>query len=120
MTGTNVDFILEGVNRYLMELAKEQIRLAFEQSEKEVSDLHKRTKGGIETARRNGKQIGRAKGSTIITKKSIVAKETIRKHNKAFGGSLDDMQTMKLAGVSRVTFYKYKKEIGIELKTELA
>ena len=120
MTGTNVDFILEGVNRYLMELAKEQIRLAFEQSEKEVSDLHKRTKGGIETARRNGKQIGRAKGSTIVTKKSIVAKETIRKHNKAFGGSLDDMQTMKLAGVSRVTFYKYKKEIGIELKTELA
>lgn len=34
-TGTNVDYILEGVNRYLMALAKEQIRLAFEQSEKE-------------------------------------------------------------------------------------
>ena len=120
MTGDDVDFILDGVNKYLNRLAEKQIRIAFEQSEKEVSDLHKRTKGGIETARRNGKQIGRAKGSTIVTKKSIVAKETIRKHNKAFGGSLDDMQTMKLAGVSRVTFYKYKKEISIELKTELA
>ena len=53
LTGSNVDFILEGVNRYLMELAKEQIRLAFEQSEKEVEDLHQRTREGIETARLN-------------------------------------------------------------------
>ena len=51
LTGSNVDYILEGVNRYLMELAKEQIRLAFEQSEKEVEDLHQRTREGIETAR---------------------------------------------------------------------
>ena len=36
LTGSSVDLILEGVNRYLMELAKEQIRLAFVQSEKEV------------------------------------------------------------------------------------
>ena len=28
MTGANVDFILEGVNKYLMSLAKEQIGLA--------------------------------------------------------------------------------------------
>ena len=63
MTGTNVDFILEGVNKYLMALAKEQIRIAFEQSEKEVEDLHQRTKEGIATARLNGKQIGQ-----IITK----------------------------------------------------
>lgn len=39
LTGSNVDFILEGVNKYLMALAKEQIRLAFEQSEKKVKDL---------------------------------------------------------------------------------
>ena len=43
MTGTNVDYILEGVNEYLMALAKEQIKLAFEQSEKETEDLHQRT-----------------------------------------------------------------------------
>ena len=48
MTGTAVDYILEGVNRYLLELAKEQIRLAFEQAEKEVEDLHQRTREGIE------------------------------------------------------------------------
>ena len=27
MTGTNVDFILEGINEYLMALAKEKIRI---------------------------------------------------------------------------------------------
>ena len=40
MTGTNVDYILEGINKYLMALAKEQIKLAFEQAQKEVDDLH--------------------------------------------------------------------------------
>ena len=42
-TGTMVDYILEGVNKYLMALAKEQIKLAFEQAEKEVQDLHHRS-----------------------------------------------------------------------------
>ena len=59
MTGTNVDFILKGINEYLMALAKEQIKLAFEQSEKEAADLHQRTREGLLTARLNGKQIGR-------------------------------------------------------------
>lgn len=62
LTGSNVDYILEGCNRYLMELAKEQIRLAFEQSEKEVEDLHQRTREGIETAKLNGKQDWAEKG----------------------------------------------------------
>lgn len=111
LTGSNVDYILEGVNRYLMELAKEQIRLAFEQSEKEVEDLHQRTREGIETARLNGKQIGRAKGSKIVTKKSIAAKEIIRKHSRDFNGTLSDAEVMQLTGLSRNTYYKYKRDL---------
>lgn len=34
MTGDKIDLILEGVNQYLMELAREQIHIAFEQAEK--------------------------------------------------------------------------------------
>lgn len=68
MTGTNVDFILKGINEYLMALAKEQIKLAFEQSEKEVADLHQRTREGLLTARLNGKQVGRKKGIGFETK----------------------------------------------------
>ena len=75
LTGSHVDYILEGVNKYLMALAKEQIRLAFEQSEKEVKDLQQRTKEGIETARLNGKQIGQRQGVKLITKKARLPKK---------------------------------------------
>lgn len=58
LTDTIVDSILEGINKYLLALAEQQIRLAFEQSEKEVKDLKQRTKEGIEIASLHGKQIG--------------------------------------------------------------
>lgn len=118
MTGTNVDFILEGINKYLLSLAKEQIKLAFIQSEKEVKDLQQRTKEGIETARLNGKQIGQAKGAKLITKKSIEARGQIKKYSKDFNGSLKDIEVMKLIGISRNSYYKYKKEIVNELNNE--
>ena len=111
LTGSNVDYILEGVNKYLMALAQEQIRLAFEQSEKEVEDLHQRTREGIETARLNGKQIGQRKGAKLTTKKSMAAKEIIRKHSQDFNGTLNDMEVMQLTGLARNTYYKYKKEL---------
>lgn len=111
LTGTSVDYILEGVNKYLMALAKEQIRLAFDQAEKEVEDLHQRTREGIQTARLNGKQIGQRQGTKLITKKSIAAKEIILKHSKDFGGTLADVDMMKLTGLARNTYYKYKAEL---------
>lgn len=115
LTGTNVDFILEGINKYLLALAKEQIKIAFNQSEKEVKDLQQRTKEGIETARLNGKQIGQSKGTKLTTKKSIEAKEQIIKYSKDFQGTLKDIEVMKLIGLARNTYYKYKKEIIEEL-----
>lgn len=111
LTGTNVDYILEGVNKYMLALAKEQIRLAFEQAEKEVEDLHQRTREGMETARLNGKQIGQRKGAKLVTKKSIETKQMIKKYSKFFGGSLNDIDVMKLVGISRNTYYKYKAEL---------
>lgn len=111
MTNTTVDFILEGINKYLLALAKEQIKLAFIQSEKEVKDLQQRTKEGIETARLNGKQIGQVKGTKLTTKKSIQAKEQIQKYSKDFNGLLKDIDVMKLIGISRNSYYKYKKEL---------
>lgn len=111
MTNTNVDLILEGINKYLLALAKEQIRLAFEQAEKEVADLHQRTKEGIETAKLAGKQIGKSKGDTWEIKKGKEAKQIILKHSKDFGGTLADIDVIKLTGVARKTYYKYKKEL---------
>ena len=119
-TGTNVDFILDGVNRFLLELAREQIKLAFDQAEKEVADLHQRTKEGIETARLNGKQIGHAPGVKIVTKKSIQAKAEICKYSRDFDGSLTDKDVIRLLGLSRNTYYKYKRELIHGLASSLA
>lgn len=114
LTGDKVDYILEGVNKYLMALAKEQIRLAFEQAEKEVSDLHQRTREGIETARLNGKQIGQPKGATLITQKSLAAKDAILHHSRDFGGTLSDAECISLLHISRNTYYKYKTELKVQ------
>lgn len=113
-TGTKVDLILDGINAYLLELAKEQIKIAFEQAEKEVMDLRQRTKEGIETARRNGKQIGQEQGKKFKIKKAAPAKEKIRKYSRDFDGSLPDAEVMKLVGLARNTYYKYKKELKEE------
>ena len=118
LTGTIVDSILEGINQYLLALAKEQIKLAFEQSEKEVMDLRQRTKEGIETARLNGKQIGLEKGTKLTTKKSIEAKDQIIKYSKDFKGTLKDTEVIKLVGISRNSYYKYKKELVEELNQD--
>lgn len=118
LTGTTVDYILEGINKYLLALAKEQIKLAFIQSEKEVKDLQQRTKEGIEVARLNGKQIGQVKGTKLTTKKSIQAKEQIQKYSKDFNGTLKDTEVMKLIGVARNSYYKYKRELLEELNNQ--
>lgn len=115
LTGGNVDFILEGVNKYLMALAAEQIRLAFLQSQKEVDDLRQRTREGLQTAKLNGKQVGREQGKTFTTKKSVEAKKLIKKYSKNFDGHNTDLETMKLAGVAKNTYYRYKRELLSEL-----
>lgn len=115
MTGDKVDLILEGINKYLLELAKEQIKIAFEQAEKEVTDLRQRTKEGMITAKINGKQIGQPIGAKLITKKSVEAKKIILKHNKDFGGTLTNEETWNLIGISKKTFYKYKSELKASL-----
>ena len=106
--------IMSAINKFMMNKVEQDIFKAFEQSEKEVTDLQQRTKEGIETARLNGKQIGLPKGSKLVTKKSIQAKEQIRKYNKSFNGSLNNEDTWKLIGISKTTFYKYKEEMLTE------
>lgn len=114
LTGTKTDIILKAINEYLMELAKEQIIIAFEQAEKEVTDLHQRTREGIETARLNGKQIGQREGAKLTTKKSVSAKADILKYSKSFNGTLNDIECMRMIGIARNTYYKYKKELQTE------
>ena len=98
------------INDFILALAEEQIKAAFDQAEKEVTDLHSRISQGIREAKKNGTKIGISKGTTLTTKKSIDCKAIIQKHSKDFGGSLDDPDVIKLCGCSRNSYYKYKKE----------
>jgi len=113
-TDSLINGIMTAVSTYILKLAEKQIRLAFEQSEKEVEDLHQRTREGIETARLAGKQIGQQKGAKLKTKKSIEAKREIQRLSKDFEGTLNDIDTMKIIGIARNTYYKYKRELTEE------
>lgn len=113
-TDTFMNTIISALNKLQMDLARKDIELAFLQAQKEVDDLHERTSEGIETARRAGKQIGQKKGAKLTTKKSIEKKAEILKHSVDFGGTLNDTDCMKLTGLARNTFYKYKRELKEE------
>lgn len=114
-TDTFIQGIIEALNKYTIDLAKEQIKLVFAQAQKEVDDLHQRTVEGLITARMNNKQIGQKKGAKLTTKKSIQAKDIIKKHSRDFNGTLKDEEVMKLAEVSRNTYFKYKRELREEI-----
>lgn len=106
-----VNTIIEALNKYTLELAKEQIRKVFEQAQKELEDLHVRTSEGLETAKLEGKRVGTPKGTKLQTKKSKEAKALIIKYSKDFDGVLSDTECIKLIGICRNTYYTYKKEL---------
>lgn len=114
LMGGDIDILLKGVNEYLMKLAERQIEIAFQTAQAEVDYLHQRTSEGVRKAQAAGKQVGRAKGSTVETKKSIEAKKQIQKHSRDFNGTLSDVDCIKLIGIARNTYFKYKRELKAE------
>lgn len=105
------DIYIEATNKALRVLATKQIELAFRQAQKEVDDLKQRTAEGIETARRNGKRIGTPSGTILKVKKKSPAMKMIHENSVRFGGTLNDTQCARAAGICRKTFYKYLYEI---------
>lgn len=119
-TGNEIaDIYIEATNKVIRLLAEKQILKAFEQSQKEVEDLHKRVSEGMHEVQKRNKQlpedqqvqIGQKRGVKLITKKSIEAKKTILAKSKSFNGTNTDVECMKLTGLARNTFYKYKREL---------
>ena len=92
-------------------LARRQAVIALNQAQKEVDDLRERAREGLREAKKRGSRVGNSKGDTLVTKKSIEAKEIIRKYSKDFNGNLRDTEVMKLYEVARSSYYKYKKEL---------
>ncbi|MGN1141100.1 MAG: recombinase family protein [Oliverpabstia sp.] len=118
-----IQSILNAITYFQNEETKEKIRIAFEQAEKEVKDLHVRISEGIKTTQQMNKmlpegqrkQIGQKKGSTFVTKKSIEMKKNIRKMSKDFDGNMKDIEILNILPISRNTYYRYKKELSSEI-----
>ena len=51
----------------------------------------------------------------MVTKKSDESKKKILKYSKAFGGDLSDKDLIKLLGIDKNTYYKYKKELKSQM-----
>lgn len=112
-----VNTIIDAVYRFMMKKVESDIKKAFEQAEKEVEDMRRRTSEGIETARRHGKQIGQKPGAKLHTKKETLTKPLILKYSKDFNGHLNDKECMRQIGnISNNTYYKYKRELFSELQ----
>lgn len=115
---------LSGIlTKFALGLAKRNIEHAFEHGEKELELLSARTKEGIRIAQakrlaeieKNGYSTrnapGRKPGSFYITKKQLKTQDAIQRHSLDYGGSLTDREIMNMCGVSRGSYYKYKKEL---------
>lgn len=113
------DIYITATNDALKLLAKRQIEQAFEQAQKEVDDLRQRTSEGLKSAALKGKRIGTERGRKLNVKKAQLAKIAIQKYSKDFDGSLNDVECIKIIGVARNTYYKYKREIIVERSTSL-
>ena len=112
-----VNTIIDAVYRFMMKKVESDIKKAFEQAEKEVEDMRRRTSEGIETARRHGKQIGQKPGAKLHTQKETLTKPLILKYSKDFNGHLNDKECMRQIGnISNNTYYKYKRELFLELQ----
>lgn len=127
--------ITAALNTFMHEKVKSDILQAFEEAQHEVERLHIRTSNGMHSRGAcntyktddSGERILDAKGKPIIveygsiaasklgktveTRKAKECKGIIRKHCKKFGGSLSDAEVIKLCGISRNSFYKYKGEV---------
>ena len=105
------DCAMEFVRKAMMILARKQIKLAFEQAEKERKDICKRVKDGMKAS---GNMGGRKQGFTYTSDKVKAARAQIEKHAKEFGGTLKDTEIMQMTGISRDTLYRLKREIRAE------
>lgn len=116
-TGNEIaDIYITATNKVIKLLAEQQIRKAFEQSEKEVQDLHERTREGISGSKEKWKAGETGCRSENYYEKSLKAKKLIQEYSEDFNGTLNDIDTMvqiraRCGTLSRNSYYKYKRDI---------
>lgn len=129
-TGTFVDPILKGVEEALLQLAEKQVQEAFNQANKELLDIRKRTSQALQLKIAENRnlpedqriRIGTQKGDSFTTKKKKIALERIREGieqgypdetimNNIAGDLKKQLPDSKCKDISRNTYYNYKREL---------
>jgi len=96
-------------DQYFIRIAEKQIRIAFNQASTQMK------KAGIANLEHSKELTVQISERKYRTQKEVQAKELILKHCKSFGGKLSDSECIKMAGVSRNTYYRYKNELKYSL-----
>lgn len=117
-TDTFINTIIGAVQNYQTALAEKQIHLAFEQAEKEVRSISARTREGMRASGAAKKISQSKKGTSYDVRKADSAKKMIIKYSKNFNGFLSDVDCLRLIGISRNTYYKYKRELTEEIHSK--
>lgn len=122
----------ELLNGLLLNLAWEQIELAFKAAEQEAEFLRRRTKEGVHKALERYEREeaegrpheknkpGNGNRPTWTGKKSVDGKKKILAWSRDFNGSMTDAEVMKAIPLARNTFYKYKRELMAENQPQKA
>ncbi len=103
--------ILKALERFQVAKATDDIKRAFEQSQKEVDDLKQRTREGLREAKAKGSKLGRFKGQRVSTKKEKDMLPKTRKMARKFEGNMKDSEVLEVLKIDRKTYYKYCKII---------
>lgn len=68
----------------------------------------------VEIETRISTSSGTVQSKLRLLQSEFISKFNVVIHCKAFGGTLDDVECMKLTGLARNTYYKYKRQIREE------
>lgn len=115
---TLINIIIDAIMQYAEYNLKDDIRLAFQQAQKERDDLAQRV---IEGKAKSDKYQGRPMGSRNKgSQKSMHIRKVIQEQSKDFDGRFSDAKIMReyLPTVARGTYYKYKKEMRTQAYSE--
>ena len=129
-TGTFVDPILKGVEEALLQLAEKQVQDAFDQANKELTDIRSRTRQALQKKIAENRnlpddqkiRIGTQKGDKFTTQKKQIAIRRIVEGiqngypdevimNNIAGDLKRQLPDSKCKDISRNTYYNYKREV---------
>lgn len=112
-----INGILDCLNEFINSKVQDDIVKAFEQAQKEVDDLHKRTSDGMKASGAAEKISKARKGNIFTTAKELNTRISMLECLKEFGGQQTIARFAKDRGLSRVTVYKYRDNINADLET---